>query len=133
MGWKIKQTPIETAQAVKTQYTEEQINNGKIATEAIAELLEDTPKVSIICSVYIPCPFQTLTRNQDIYYSAGMIKQWFTLFIIADKNLDGNVTLQELFDLMYKYNFDKADKEKMKEFFEAADYSEDKKCRLAGT
>ncbi|CAG8221087.1 unnamed protein product [Penicillium salamii] len=34
---------------------------------------------------------------------------------------------------MGKYNFDKADKEKMKEFFEAADYSEDKKCSLAGT
>lgn len=62
MGSKNITTKAEAAEAVKKQFTPEQLNNGKITKEAILELLEDDPKVGIIYPAQSSGPFITLTR-----------------------------------------------------------------------
>ncbi|KAJ5174587.1 uncharacterized protein N7482_000464 [Penicillium canariense] len=111
MGWKTKQTPKETREALKKRFTPEQINNGKITAAAWQEIITETP--------------------ENIHYSAVLIKQWLGFFLYADRNLDGNVGLQELLKVLDEVKAEEDLKKDFKSFFSAVDVSGDKKLSLA--
>ncbi|KAJ6022717.1 hypothetical protein N7499_008032 [Penicillium canescens] len=111
MSWKTEKTPKQTAEALKKKFTQEQINNGKITAAAWQEIIIETPK--------------------NIYYSATSIKQWLWLFFYADRNLDGNVGLQELLKVLDELKAKEDAKKEIKEAFSGIDVSGDKKLSLA--
>ncbi|KAJ5362726.1 hypothetical protein N7541_003570 [Penicillium brevicompactum] len=113
MAPKLKAKQADTAKAIEQKYTAEQINNGKITNAAVEELIKtDTP--------------------DNIYYSANDIKAYLSLFILADRNLDGHITLKELLDMMEYFKFKEEEISDAKATFEKSDVSEDKKLSLAG-
>ncbi|KAJ5333738.1 uncharacterized protein N7506_007521 [Penicillium brevicompactum] len=113
MALKIKTKQADTAKAIEQKYTAEQINNGRIRNAAIEELIKTgTP--------------------DNIYYSANNIKAFLSLFILADTNLDGHITLKELLDMLEYFKFDEEIISASKAIFEKSDVSEDQKVSLAG-
>ncbi|KAJ5352756.1 hypothetical protein N7452_001730 [Penicillium brevicompactum] len=114
MASKMNIKQMDIAEAIKQKYPAEQINNGKIANAAIEELIK------------------TETPN-NIHYSANHIKTYLGMFILADKNLDGHITLKELLDMMKFFKFSESAISDAKVTFEKSDVSEDQKLSLAGT
>ncbi|KUL82273.1 hypothetical protein ZTR_10765 [Talaromyces verruculosus] len=111
MPFKPGKLPPDVLTSVKNKLTPEQINNAKIARKAIEELFKETP--------------------EDVYYSSRMIQGFLGIYVLADRNLDGQVELHELIRFLDELKLEENVKEFMKEFFKYADVSEDKKLSLS--